>query len=209
MSLPRRRHVARTTTVLATMVLAGAVAITGAMSASSSPPTRPGNAFGSIQESVPPAGFDAPSNEALSRSGSSDRALGRLATIGGVDFYRWTRNDGNTCFAISSVRGERNQLGDVACLDGATANVPLLDMSGFTVIFASDGTETVRLSSVQGFAADDVKSVGVVTSTGAILKTPVVNGAYRLSDGRLPTEPVTEIIALDGAGQTIYSKNTE
>jgi hypothetical protein len=165
--------------------------------------------FGQPQERVPATAFDGPSNMALRSARTGASGLDRISTLGGVDFYRSTRDDGATCFAMSSLRGNRDQIGDLACLKDAFVSIPLIDMSGFGVEILPGGGQEVSVESVQGFAADEVEAVGLMGAHGVLVKTPVVNGAYLLPSGRIPDEPVQAIVALDGVGNVVYTKPVE
>lgn len=206
-----RRRIPTVRLTIAGIAGALVVGVAGSMALGGASPSNAGRqippaAFGVPVDRVETVAFDAKSNGVLKSMRAGAAGLDRIATLAGVDFYRTTRDDGAVCFALSSFRGDRSVLGEVACLQDAFVAVPLIDMSGFLVRFSPTGGEQVTVMSVQGFAADEVASVAVLEVDGKSTRTPVVNGAYRMPTERVPSGEVAAIVALDKSQHPVYTK---
>jgi hypothetical protein len=100
------------------------------------------------------------------------------------------------CYAVGDA-GSVGTLGAVACWDGSE---PLMD---FSVVDLSSGSRSdVKFLRIEGVAADEVSSVGVVDSNGDIVaRVPVVRNVYAMA---APPGPRSHgIVALDGRGRLL------
>jgi hypothetical protein len=119
-----------------------------------------------------------------------------LAVREGRAFYRV--GDARThCYAAGDARSV-GTLGAVGCWDGSE---PLMD---FSVVDLSSGSQSeVKFFRVEGIAADDVSSVGVVGASGDIVaRVPVVRNVYAMA---APGASGRGLVALDSRGRPFAS----
>ena len=136
--------------------------------------------------------------ESLARVGAAH--LRRIATRDGRSYYVANRAGGGLCLTITYA-GDPNPFVGYRCSpDFPSPEQPLADESVFA---GSLDAPVVRR--IEGFAADGVATVAVVTADGSRVTTPVEDNVYLRTDG-LPTEPVREIVALDPTGNQLYSQ---
>ena len=135
---------------------------------------------------------------ALQSAGATDE-LSLLGKSGDHDYYRASRSDGRTCFAI----GDGNHLLDLGCLHSDEAMpTALLDTARVAV---TREHPTLHLIGDEGIAADQVSTVGIERSDGSLVTTPVADNVYRFADGAVPSDAVA-IVALDGSNAVIVRK---
>jgi hypothetical protein len=118
-----------------------------------------------------------------------------LGIRGGRAFYR-VGDARSNCYGVGEA-SSIGTLGAFACWDGPH---PLMDLS--VVDLSRGSTSEMRFFRVEGIAADQVSSVGVLTPDGRIAaRVPVVGNLYSL-----PTPPDTfsrGLVALDGRGRPL------
>ena len=118
-----------------------------------------------------------------------------LAVREGRAFYRL--GDTRTrCYAVGDARSI-GTLGAMACWDGSE---PLMD---FSVVDLSSGNRSdVKFFRIEGIAADEVSSVGIVGSNGDILaRVPVARNVYAMAAP--PGAPGRGLVALDSRGRRL------
>lgn len=159
------------------------------------------HALGAMASGVSPR-LPASTEEELARFGAS--ALRQIAVRDGNAFFVANLRRGGLCVSVTPA-GSAEVLGSITCSpDFPSSSRLLLDQSRF-----SGSISNPRLERLQGFAANGVASVGIITATGAVTSvTPVVDNVYsRVSD--LPTEQTSpdKIIALDANGDQIDAES--
>jgi hypothetical protein len=137
----------------------------------------------------------ASADQSLARVGAAN--LRRIAVRDGRSYYVANLTGGGLCVTIT-FPGERDPFVGYSCSpDFPSAKRPLLDVSRFA---GSVGAPVIRL--FEGFAADAVTTVELVTDSGTRVIVPVKDNVYvRTTD--LPDEPVQIILARDSAGSVI------
>jgi hypothetical protein len=141
----------------------------------------------------------ASNREDLTRFAAS--SFRQIAVRDGRTYFAANLRGGGLCVSIGSGQHGR-LLGSITCSpDFPSAARPILDESVF-----GGSLEQPQMARLEGFAADAVASVGVVSSTGELeAVTPVEDNVYlRTSD--LPTTPIREIVAVDANGMRLYSE---
>jgi hypothetical protein len=141
-------------------------------------------------------------------------AIRRIAVAQGRAYFVIEERDGTRCYAVGSV--EADHFGQIACVpDFPSPSLPILNLAVFHGVAPAEGPNIHGDSAsaapcclwrLEGFAADGVASVGVVTVRGDLTAiTSVENNVYtRLKD--LPTEPIEAFVALDHDGTRIYTE---
>ncbi len=134
----------------------------------------------------------------LARLGGT--SLRQIAAHDGHAYFVANLRGGGLCVSIARI-GNPTLLGSILCSpDFPSPARPILDRSGF----AGPPSEP-QVSRLEGFAADGVASVGVVTTNGELKAvTPVRDNIYRRTKD-LPTETTRAVVALDANGKRIYS----
>lgn len=107
---------------------------------------------------------------------------------------------GGLCVSISPATDPGPRAGYQCSPDFPSARRPLLDES----VFGGSPQEPV-LTRLEGFAADGVARVAVITDAGErTAETAVEDNVYLRTDG-LPSDRVRGIVALDSAGAPLYT----
>jgi hypothetical protein len=117
--------------------------------------------------------------------------------------YPW----GLTCVASGPASGTA-RIALVGCNLGARGEslvpTPQRPITIDSSIGSSLGNRRVRLLRVSGLAGEGVASVGLVTRSGEVLKTPVRHRAY--SFRAIPIKDWVAVAAFDSAGKELYRK---
>jgi hypothetical protein len=123
--------------------------------------------------------------------------LSLLAVREGRAFYRL--GDARArCYAVGDARSLGTP-GAIACWDGSE---PLMDLS--VVDLSSGSRSEARFFRIEGIAADEVSSVGVVGANGAIVaRVPVVRNVYAMAAP--PQASGRGLVALDRRGSPLTS----
>jgi hypothetical protein len=152
-------------------------------------------------------------------SGSRDRArfeassFRQIATRGGRAFFVADRSGGGLCTSIADV-DDPDVIGSIGCSpDFPSPARPIFDHSLFRArqVFDKHGrfrglSEPLTATRFEGFAADGVPTVALVTVDGDMeAVTAVENNVYLWTD-ELPSEPIAAIVALDAQGNRIYTQ---
>ncbi len=152
--------------------------------------------LGAMSAGVEPR-LPASAEESMARVGAAN--LRRIATRDGNSFYVADRAGGGHCLTITHA-GDRNPFVSYLCSpDFPSPKQPIEDESVF-----GGSPEAPVLRRLEGFAADGVASVEVVSVNGSRVTTSVEDSVYLRTDG-LPSEPVREIVAVDSAGSPLFS----
>jgi len=152
--------------------------------------------LGAMSAGVEPR-LPASAQESMARVGAAN--LRRIATRDGDSFYVADRAGGGHCVTITHA-GERNPFAGYLCSpDFPSQKQPLADESVF-----GGSPEAPVVRRLEGFAADGVAGIEVVTVSGSRVTTSAEDNVYLRTD-RLPSERVREIVAVDSAGSPIYS----
>lgn len=152
--------------------------------------------LGAMSAGVQPR-LPASAQESMARVGAAN--LRRIATRDGDSFYVADRAGGGHCLTITHA-GERNPFVGYLCSpDFPSPKQPIEDESAF-----GGSPEAPVVRRLEGFAADGVASIEVVTVNGSRVTTPVQNNVYLRTDG-LPNDPLREIVAIDSAGSPLFS----
>jgi hypothetical protein len=126
--------------------------------------------------------------------------LSLLAIRDGRAFYRL--GDARArCYAVGDARS-LGTVGALACWDGSA---PLMD---FSVVDLSSGNRSeMKFFRIEGIAADQVSSVGVLGPNGDIVaRVPVVGNVYAMSAP--PGAPGRGLVALDSRGRPLVASPT-
>lgn len=128
-------------------------------------------------------------------------SLREIAVRHGRAYFVADRQEGGLCTSIADVDA-KDLLGGILCSpDFPSPSLPILDWSGF----ASPADPRPRITRLEGFAADGVASVGVLTVGGELAAlTPVQDNVYLRTDS-LPSEPILGLVAIDDNGRRLYS----
>jgi hypothetical protein len=128
-------------------------------------------------------------------------SLRRLAVRDGHAYFAALRQGGGLCVSIGAA-GSQAVLGSISCSpDFPSEARPVLDESTFGR-FTDGGPTLVRL---EGFAADGVDKVGVVTTDGTLaVLASVVDNVYT-AEQDLPTTGITAIVGLGPGGERVYT----
>ena len=139
----------------------------------------------------------ASAEETLARVGAAN--LRRIATRDGRSYYVANHTSGGLCVTVAAAT-DPNPFSEYLCSpDFPTPDRPVLDQSTFT------GPPSVPTAQrLEGFAADGVAAVQLVTTSGSRVTVEVTDNIYARTHD-LPDEPVREIVALDGAGSPIHT----
>jgi hypothetical protein len=154
--------------------------------------------LGAMAQGVSPR-VPASQQDDLARLGAA--SLRRIATRGSRAYYVADRWGGGLCISIGTTDAPR-LLGSIACSpDFPSPARPIFDQSTSRGPIAQP-----HVNRLEGFAADGVASVGLVTTDGDLAAvTPVQDNVYLATEG-LPAEPVGGIVALDANGTRVYSE---
>lgn len=136
--------------------------------------------------------------EDMERFGAS--SLRQIAERDGHTFFVARRRDGGLCVSVG-VTGSARVLRSIACSpDFPSGKMPILDAS--TVRGSPQLPASIRL---EGFAADGVAAVGILTTSDTIeAQTPVQDNVYSRAE-EVPMENVAGIVALDRDGDRLYA----
>lgn len=170
-----------------------------------------------VGEPVEPSSVPAESLQALSAmiAGDSPRApvpiekqfarvraaqLRQIAVRDGRVYFAADRAGGGFCGAVGRT-GDSRLFGSILCSpDFPSASRPILDRSAFIGPPAEP-----RVTRLEGFAADGVASVAVLTAGGDVAAvTPVEHNVYLRTED-LPDERVAGIVALAPSGEVIHT----
>jgi hypothetical protein len=152
----------------------------------------------------------------LQRIGAT--AVRQITERSGRAYYVFEKVDGSHCYGVGNV-GSADRLGQITCPRSPvfpSPSRPILSLAVFratpeTGTPSGEGTLPLRgqpccLSRLEGFAADGVSSVGVVTGEGrTVAVTPVIDNVYIRTDD-LPTEPIRALVALDANGDRLFTE---
>lgn len=129
----------------------------------------------------------------------SASSLRQIATRDGHAFFVATRQEGGLCVSVG-VLGSDRILGSIICSpDFPSRSMPILDQSTF-----GGSPEMPSVTRLEGFAADSVATVGILTSNGNVeAKTPVRDNVYSRVDG-FPDQTVLGVVALDENGDRLH-----
>jgi hypothetical protein len=128
-------------------------------------------------------------------------SLRQIAVRNGSAFFVADLRGGGLCTSIGSI-GSAMVLGGIQCSpDFPSPARPLLDWSRFTGPIAQP-----QVTQLEGFAADGVASVAVVTRDGSVEAATSVEDNVYLRTADLPPTPIREIVALDANGTRLYSE---
>jgi hypothetical protein len=118
-----------------------------------------------------------------------------LGIRGGRAFYRVGEVQSH-CYAVGDA-GSIGTLGALACWDGSQ---PLMD---FSVVDISTGsTSEMKFFRIEGIAADQVSSVGLLDSNGHVVaRVPVVGNLYSMATP--PSGSGRGLVALDRRGERL------
>jgi hypothetical protein len=135
--------------------------------------------------------------EDLERFGAS--SLRQIATRDGHTFFVARVKGGGLCVSVG-VLGRDRTLGSIMCSpDFPSATLPILDQSTF-----SGSPELASMTRLEGFAADGVSTIGILTMNGKVeAETPVQDNVYSRVDG-FPDGTVAGIVALDENGDRLH-----
>jgi len=151
--------------------------------------------LGAMAAGVTPR-LPASAEESLARVQAAD--LRRIATREGTSYYVADREGGGLCVTIN-YPGTRHPFSGYSCSpDFPSPKMPVLDES----VFGGPPTAPV-IRRLEGFAADGVASVEVVTLAGTHADADVEDNVY-LRTKDLPREIVCEINASAADGSVIY-----
>lgn len=152
--------------------------------------------LGAMAAGVSPR-LPASAGESLARVRASD--LRRIATRGGRSYYVANRRGGGHCVTIT-YSGDQHPFSSYLCSpDFPSPKKPILDESMFG---SSPDTPVIRR--LEGFAADGVVSVAVLTANGSQAETAVEDNVYVRAEG-LPREGIRGIVARDAEGKVVYT----
>jgi hypothetical protein len=154
--------------------------------------------LGAMASGVSPR-VPASEREDLARLGAA--SLRQIAERDGRAFFVAERRGGGVCVSIDST-GDDDVLGGLLCSpDFPSAARPILDRSTFR------GSPTSpSVNRLEGFAANGVSAVGLLTADGSVTGvTPVEDNVYLRTEG-LPADPISAVVALDADGNRLYSQ---
>jgi len=156
-------------------------------------------------KSVPPSAIPPSKQDELAALGGT--AIRQIAERDGRAYFVIDKQDGSHCYASGDVAAA-DLFGGIICPRSPgfpSPEQPILDMSVFHGRPLNAGMPT--LWRLEGFAADGVANVGLVTADGTLTAlTPVIDNVYIAEGSALPDEPVKEIVALDSNGTRLYSE---
>lgn len=127
-------------------------------------------------------------------------SLRQIATRNGRAYFVANRRGGGLCVSVGNIGGPR-LLGSILCVpDFPSASRPILDGT----VFVGSLWRAPIPSRFEGFAADGVASVALMTGNGELTaETPVDANVYSRTEG-LPKQPITAIVALDADGNRLH-----
>ena len=138
-----------------------------------------------------------PASPADDRRRLREASFRQIATRNGRAFFVADRAGGGLCVSVADV-GAPGVIGSILCTpDFPSPARPILDESVFGPI------SSPQVHRLEGFAADGVASVAVVTVDGIEATTRVGGNVYSRTDD-LPKEPVRKLVALDLNGERVY-----
>lgn len=152
-------------------------------------------------------------------SGAQDRArfeassFRQIATRGGRAFFAADRAGGGLCTSIADI-DDPDVIGSIGCSpDFPSPARPIFDHSLFRARQVIDKhgrfrglAEPLKATRVEGFAADGVATVALVTVDGGMEAVTAVESNAYLWTGKVPTEPIAAVVALDAQGNRIYTQ---
>ena len=151
--------------------------------------------LGAMASGVSPR-LPASAQESLARVRASD--LRRIAARDGSSYYVAHRHGGGLCVMISHP-GDQHPFSSYFCSpDFPSPKQPVLDESVF-----GGSLDAPVIRRLEGFAADGVAKVAVLTAGGSEAETLVQDNVYVRTEG-LPKESVLGIIARDAEGTAVY-----
>ena len=126
----------------------------------------------------------------------------QLASRNGRNYFVIENAGGDRCFAVGPVEKREYVFGQVSCTRSPVFPSPERPIFDFSVF---SGLDSPRVRRIEGFAADGVAMVGVVTADGNLEALTDVETNVYSREGGLPKEPVRALVALDADGERIYS----
>jgi hypothetical protein len=155
------------------------------------------HALAALTDGVSPR-LPASQQEDLARLGAA--SLRQIATRDGRAFYVATRRGAGLCVSVGAL-GATDPIGDILCArDFPSASRPVLDRSTFV------GTPSEpHVTRLEGFAADGVSHVGVLTKSGDITALTMVQDNVYLRTEGLPIGAVAGIVAFDEDASRLYT----
>jgi hypothetical protein len=132
-------------------------------------------------------------------------AVRLLAHRAGIDFYAAKTPTGIYCFAIGVRAQAIPSIDALACQGGTIGSFPsaIEPVADFSTLNATSNATYV--TTLAGFAADNVSQVGLLDATGKLIyPTPVTQNVYAASD--VPSTPASAIVAFDGSDTIVYRK---
>lgn len=156
---------------------------------------------GTMSNGGRPTVLPAASQRLLERYGLSG-AASLLAVHEGRLFHRIARGSRGTCYAVGDTAG----VGLATCTRSFPSRAePVLDMSIYDIA-KTNATPIAYPYRVQRFAVDGVSAIGLVAPDGSVsTRVPVSANTYFLATP--PSEPVAGIVALNGAGRSVFSRS--
>jgi hypothetical protein len=197
MSYRRRPKITRRRAVLLGVVAACATAVpvgelgSGAGTATSAP--RPSFTVGTKGRLIRLTERQARRLSGPPTSGS----LSLLAVRDGRAFYRLGDAQAH-CYAV----GDAHSLGTVGAIACWVDSLPLMD---FSVVDLSSGSRSeMKFFRIEGIAADQVSSVGILNADGDVVaRVPVVSNVYSMTAP--PRAPGRGLVALDSRGRPLLT----
>lgn len=186
------RHLVLVVALAGCLTAAAAVELTGATGRASSA-SKP-----SFTVAVKGRAIHLTQRQARRLSGApASGPLSLLAVREGRAFYRLGESQAR-CYAVGDARS-LGTVGALACWDGSE---PLMDLS---VVDLSGGDRSeMKFFRIEGIAADQVSSVGVLGSSGDVVaRVPVVRNVYVMSAP--PDAPGRGLVALDSRGKPLVA----
>jgi hypothetical protein len=159
-----------------------------------------------VARGVSPSDVPASKREQLESVGST--RIRQIAVRDGRTFFVIDKSDGSHCYAVGD-EGDSNLFGGIECPAASyfpTPTHPILDMSAVR-LSPTDSQRQLTLMRLEGFAADGVASVAVITASGQITAdTPVIDNVYSAQGNQLPDQPINGLVAFGADGKQLYSQ---
>jgi len=157
-----------------------------------------------VAKGVSPSDVPASKRAQLDAVGST--GIRQIAVRDGRAFFVIDKSDGSHCYAVGD-EGDSNLFGGIECPATSffpTPAHPILDMS---VVRLSPADPRPTLTRLEGFAADGVARVAVITASGQVTAdTPVIDNVYSAQGNQLPDQPINGLVAFGADGTQLYSQ---
>ncbi|HEX6763585.1 MAG TPA: hypothetical protein VF094_12375 [Gaiellaceae bacterium] len=128
-----------------------------------------------------------------------------LAHRADVSFYAAKTGGGSFCFAIGLRQEPTPSIDALACQGGTIGSFPspTKPVADFSTVNAT--TVATYVTTLAGFATDDVARVGVLDASGKVIySAPVEKNVYAADD--VPQTPAVAIVAFNDANTIVYRK---